>query len=407
MSRILVVASTFPASDSDPVPAFVKDQIIAMKHADDALLFSVLAPHDRRSNTKPYTKHSSFDEYRFHYAWPHSLEKLAGRGILPALQANKLNYLLIPFLFVGEFFALYRLTRKLKPELIYAHWFTPQAVNARLVGALTKTPFVFTTHAADVAVWRKIPILGKLIVRSNVRKAQSFTAVSSRSMAKLQHFFDEKEWDNDISKRARIIPMGVSLPARRIELPQQKIQKVVFIGRLAEKKGVQYLLPAFAALQKDMPKAQLVIAGDGPMLDSFKAMAKDLGISDSVSFPGYTVGRDKDALLSSASVYVVPSIVTNSGDAEGLPVSLLEGLSYGNLCVATYESGADDIMTTGKDGILVRQKNSEALYSAIRDCLTMAADEQLSMRKQAQATAAQFSWSNIAKKHLSFFIRGK
>lgn len=405
--HILVVASTFPASDSDPVPAFVKDQVVAMKQADPSLIFSVLAPHDRRSNTKSLTKHRSFDEHRFHYAWPYSFERLAGRGILPALQANKLNYLLIPFLFIGEFVALYRLTRRLRPAFIYAHWFTPQAINARLVGALTKTPFVFTTHAADVDVWNKIPFLGRLIVQSNVRKAHGLTAVSTRSMAKLQRFFDTKEWKEVISKRAAIIPMGVALPSKQPESSLRDSQKIVFIGRLAEKKGVQYLLPAFASLQKDMPKAHLVIAGDGPMLDSLKSMAKDLNVSDKVSFPGYTTGNDKDALLSSASVYVVPSIVTDSGDAEGLPVSLLEGLSYGNLCVATYESGADDIMTNRKDGILVHQKDPDMLSSAIRDCLAMTPDKQLEMRKNAQTTAAQFSWSNIAEKHLSFFIKGK
>ena len=103
--RILVLASTFPANDSDPVPAFVRDQIVAMKDVDSELEFSVLAPHDQRSNTKLFTKHTAYNEYRFHYFWPYSLEKLAGRGIMPALKANPLNYLLIPFLFIGQFFA--------------------------------------------------------------------------------------------------------------------------------------------------------------------------------------------------------------------------------------------------------------------------------------------------------------
>src|SRR5690242_3865100 len=100
--KLLVVASTFPAGDTDPVPAFVKDQLIAFKKARPSLRISVLAPHDRRSATAGFRRWPEYDEYRFHYFWPFVAEKLAGRGIMPALRANPLNYLLIPFLFLGE-----------------------------------------------------------------------------------------------------------------------------------------------------------------------------------------------------------------------------------------------------------------------------------------------------------------
>jgi hypothetical protein len=189
VKHILVVTSTFPVSDDDPVPAFVKDQLIALKQQYPELKISVLAPHDKRSRTKRITHHEHYDEYRFHYFWPYAAEKLAGRGIMPALKANPLNYFLIPFLFVGKFVAAWRLAQKLGPTVIYAHWFTPQAIIARWVGALIRIPFVFTTHAADVDVWHKIPVIGKYVVRSNASKAHAITAVSRRSMAKLERFF--------------------------------------------------------------------------------------------------------------------------------------------------------------------------------------------------------------------------
>ena len=150
--RVLVAASTFAANDGDPVPAFVRDQIIALQDIQPDLKVSVLAPHDKRSGTKSFTRHDAYDEYRFHYFWPFSYEKLAGRGIMPALKANPLNYFLIPPFFLGEFIALHRLTRRIKPDVLYAHWFTPQGIVCRWVGFFTGTPFVFTTHASDVDV---------------------------------------------------------------------------------------------------------------------------------------------------------------------------------------------------------------------------------------------------------------
>lgn len=403
--RILVVASTFPASDDDPVPAFVKDQIIALKEQTPDFEFSVLAPHDKRSHTETFVRHTTYDEYRFHYMWPYSVEQLAGRGIMPALKANPLNYLLIPFLFVGEFFALLRLTRQLKPDVIYAHWFTPQAINSRLVSSLTGTPFVFTTHASDVDVWRKIPYIGKKIVRNNTRKAVRFTAVSRRSMQKLANFFTESEW-TELKKRSSIIPMGVTLPTVSVKKKTAgKKLTITFLGRLAEKKGVQYLLPAFAELLKDHKDITLIIAGDGPLRGDLQQQASKLKIAKNVMFPGFTSGSAKENLLVSTDIFVVPSIITDSGDAEGLPVSLMEGLAYGNICIASNESGADDILTDGKDGFLVPQKDTDALATTLSKAVQMSTEERLQMSKNAQATSLQFSWKSVAEKHRKFLFR--
>lgn len=403
--HILVVASTFPAHDEDPVPAFVKDQVISLRSTYPQVTISVLAPHDKRSHTKSYVRREHYDEYRFHYFWPFSLEKLAGRGIMPALKANPLNYLLIPFLFIGEFIALLRLTLRTKPSVLYAHWFTPQAVIARWVGFFTHTPFVFTTHASDVDVWHKIPVVGRWVVRSNAKRAHAFTAVSTRSMAKLEAFFSKGEW-HTLKKRGAIIPMGVDIPRTKpkTDAHQSNVQTIVFVGRLAEKKGVKYLLQAFSEVHAALPETRLIIAGDGSLLSNLKEKAESLGIMDAVSFPGFVSGDAKQKLIASADVYVVPSIVTKSGDAEGLPVSLLEGLSYGNICVATYESGADDILTDRRDGFLVPEKNTSALTAAITKSLTMSEGDKKEMSRNARATAAKFSWQKAARRYYEFLL---
>lgn len=406
MTRVLVIASTFPANDSDSVPAFVKDQIKAMKRADQSLQFSVLAPHDARSGTKSFTKQEAYDEYRFHYAWPRSTEKLAGKGIMPTIYANPLYFLLIPGLFISEGIAAYRLIRRLNPDLLYAHWFTPQAVIARVVGRVTHTPFVFTTHASDVAVWHKIPLIGTLIVRWSTRGARAFTAVSQRSMDKLATFFSEDEWSNTLNKRAKIIPMGIELPKEQSILTTQS-NTILFIGRLAEKKGVQYLLPAFKQLLTELPDASLTVAGDGPWLSRLKKQAADLRLSgEQVTFAGYTTGKAKQALINSHSVYVVPSIIANNGDAEGLPVALMEGLAAGKVCVATNESGADNILTNGKDGFLVPQKNTDALMIVLKKALSLPSADKKVLSEKAQVTAKQFSWPHVAQTHIDFLIKG-
>jgi glycosyltransferase involved in cell wall biosynthesis len=398
--HILVLASTFPASDNDPVPRFVKEQVEALRKAYPNITFSVLAPHDSRSKTASFTKRASFDEYRFHYAWPHRIEKLAGQGIMPQLKKNPLYYLLIPGLFMGGFLASRRMIRKLHPDYVYAHWFTPMGVVAAM--AARDTPVVLTTHALDVAVWHKVPF-GGFIVRRYVKKMTAITAVSSRTLQKLQQFFSPEQWKL-VAKKTKIIPMGVELPAQQ---KQRKTNgtKVVFIGRLAEKKGVHYLLPAFAAFRKKVTDAELVVAGDGPWLEKLVEQAKNLGLLDSVLFPGFVSGKSKQDILASADIYVVPSIVASDGDAEGLPVSLMEGLAYGKICIASRESGADDIISDSKDGLLVPQKDTRALTNALEKAAKLDDSKRQKMSRLAQETAQQFSWPVIAKQHAEFLFR--
>ncbi|HCH34612.1 MAG: Glycosyltransferase [Candidatus Saccharibacteria bacterium GW2011_GWC2_48_9] len=400
--KILVVASTFPASDGDPVPAFVKDQVIALREHDASLVFDVLAPHDNRSGTKTKTIHPHYTEHRFHYMWPRKWEKLAGRGIMPALKQNPLNYAIVPFLFTGEFLALLSTASSTKPDIIYAHWFTPQAVNARIVGALLNIPFVLTTHASDVSVWKKIPLFGKLVVQDTARKAHKITAVSTRSMNKLLDFFDEAEIDT-LNHKLQIIPMGVPIPeVKSTHFTDNK--HVLFIGRLAEKKGVAYLLEAFDKLAEKHPDTLLTIAGDGPLRDNLEAQSKNLKHANRVKFVGYVSGIEKQKLIESHTLYAVPSIITDDGDAEGLPVSLLEGLAGGKLCIATHESGADDILKDGKDGVLVEQKNADALYVAIAETLELNSSKKRAMSSMATQTAKQFAWKTIAEKYYNFFF---
>lgn len=402
--RILIVASTFPAHDDDPIPAFVKDQIKALKQAYPELIISVLAPHDATSHTQSYTTHEAYDEYRFHYIWPFRFETLAGRGIVPALQQNPARYILVPFLVVAEFFALLRLIRKTRPAVIYAHWFTPQGITAGMASRVTGVPFVYTSHSSDVAILRKVPIVGPRLVRHFTKQARAITVVSRRSLGKLRTFFTPADW-RTISQKVAVIPMGVNLAPGNTSNEAVMPQQILFMGRLAEKKGVQYLLPAFAEVVKIQPAARLVIAGDGPLQDSLRTQAATLGFTtQQVHFSGYVSGNTKAALLAASDVFVVPSIITASGDAEGLPVSLMEGLAAGKICIATNESGADDILTNGKDGYLIPQKDTTALVRALKTALSLTPEARAAMRKLSAQTARQFSWDEVARAHYAHLL---
>ncbi len=418
--KILVTTSTFPVSETDHAPAFVRDQVIAMKNADASLDITVLIPHNSYSDNPPNTvTKPSHVEQRYHYAWPHSLEKLTGRGILPALKQNPLRYLLVPCLLFGQYRALSQQITRDKPDILYAHWFMPQGILAARAAAKHNIPFVFTTHASDVSVLHKLPFgLGKKIVHSGCKQATQITAVSERTAAKLASFYSDQQWKHDITPKLSIIPMGtdvqpVSLPKKQVvsllegmQVPLDK-KLIVSMSRLSSKKGLTYLIDAFAKIPKNIQDDyQLVIAGDGQLMQDLQQQATSQGVDDKTTFAGYVSGESKQALLQAMDIFTLPSIIDEQGDSEGLPVTLMEALSHKKLVIASNVSGAEEVLTEDS-GILINQKSSSELATGLTKLAKLTGDKASSMRNSAHKLAASFDWNTVAKQHITLLKKAK
>lgn len=129
------------------------------------------------------------------------------------------------------------------------------------------------------------------------------------------------------------IPNGVNKPEiKEVELIQQKynLEKhsyILYLGRLVPEKGLRYLIPAFKQVKTDK---KLVIAGGASDTDDFFTEMKELAKGDDrILFTGFVQGQALEELYSNAYVYTLPS------DLEGMPLSLLEGMSYGNCCLTS------------------------------------------------------------------------
>lgn len=404
--RLLITASTLPRWEADSVPAFVLDQALSLSELDSEIDIHILAPHDQGAALEERV--GSITIHRFRYFWPDSLQRLIYPAILPNLRTRKWLVLLIPFLLFFETVAIYRLCRKLRPGVLYSHWFVPQALCGALVSWLLSIPHVFTSHSSDVKVMHSIPVLGPWLVRKSVEQMRACSVVSQRSLEKLQSFFSESAW-RSIAPKVKVIPMGVytaqlgqieiSADRARRELGLQKGVVILFIGRLSEKKGIPYLLQAFEQLANSNPDAQLVIAGDGEIREEISSLIESMQLGGRVFMPGYVTGELKDTCFAAADIVAVPSIITSDGDAEGLPVSLMEGLAAGKICVATYESGADDIITNEVDGFLIPEKSTADLRNALQNAIQLDETKRALMIQNGKQTVKQLDWAAIAKRY--------
>ncbi len=178
---------------------------------------------------------------------------------------------------------------------------------------------------------------------------------------------------------------------------------LLFVGRLAEKKGVTYLISAMKAAVKAFPDCKLIIVGDGPEKVSLVRQSQQLGISRSIIFAGSIPNQGLPPFYKAADVFILPSIVDSSGDTEGLGVVLLEAIAAGTPVVASNVGGIPDVIISNRTGLLVEQKNPDQLAAAIARLL-----DNPSLRKKLSAAARKhiannYSWETVAGKFYSVY----
>ena len=400
--KVLFTGSTFPRRRDDGLPDFLWQQVRWMTRVAPTLRAFVLAPHDRGAARRE--QWNGVEIRRFRYFLPSALQRLVYPAIWPNLRRAPWLILQVPFLLVSEFLATLRWTRRERFDLVYSHWFMPQGVACGLAAMVTGTPHAFTSHSSDVAVMRRVPLLGPWLVRLLVRRARAITAVSTRSRDVIAGFFSAREWLS-LSARVAVIPMGVDLAEWKTGEDRGSPTEILFVGRLAEKKGVEYLLAAMTLEPLRSLDARLTIAGDGPLAESLRSEVRTLGLTDRVHFAGFVTGAAKQRCFRRAGVVVVPSVVTAGGDAEGLPVVLLEALAAGRICVATDASGAGDVVRGG-DAKIVPQKDAAALSAAIATAIRMPDADRRAMSERARGTAERYGWEAIARLHARHLLPG-
>jgi glycosyltransferase involved in cell wall biosynthesis len=157
-------------------------------------------------------------------------------------------------------------------------------------------------------------------------------------------------------------------------------RRVLFVGRLVEKKGVRFLINAMAHVRKHVPDATLTVVGDGPLHASLQAQAKATRVP--TEFLGTLEDRDVRAQLARARVFCLPSAPAANGDTEGFGMVLLEAQACGVPVVTSASGGATEGLLEGRTGFSFPERDVDALAKALTTMLT---DDALCARMAAEA----------------------
>ena len=173
--------------------------------------------------------------------------------------------------------------------------------------------------------------------------------------------------------------------------------ELLFVGRLVRRKGVDVLLRAARILSSDS-RLHVRIVGGGPELDALQRLASELGVQHRVTFDGVVSAARIDELFRECDALVLPAIVTESGDTEGLGVVLIEAMGYGKPVIASAAGGIVDIVSADETGLLVPPGDPDALAKAITRAMNEPEElERMAARGTSFAEHA-FGWDTIVGK---------
>jgi colanic acid/amylovoran biosynthesis glycosyltransferase len=252
----------------------------------------------------------------------------------------------------------HRKAKRLRPDLVHAHFASGGRAALPLARAL-RVPLLVTLHGADVTVRGSQSDVYKRLGE----QTSLFLCISSfiRDRALEAGFPPQKLLVHYIG-----IDRDLFSPSPSLEPPKG----VLFVGRLVEKKGCEYLLRAMQLVQRVHPQCELTVIGDGPLRLSLETLAKDLNIR--CRFRGVQSPVAIREALQKARVFCVPSVTASNGDSEGLGIVFAEAQAMGVPIVSTTHGGIPEVVEDRLTGLLVPERD----YQALADALSLLLDDE-------------------------------
>lgn len=385
--RLLVLASTFPRWQGDTEPRFIEALCYELAKSFRVI---VLAPHCEGAlrQEKFVQDGHSIDVCRFRYG-PDSLETLAYEGgMLFRLRRNPLRMLMLPFFIASQGLAASRLQREHDFDAVHAHWIVPHgfvaAILSRLPGRFP--PVLVTSHGSDLYALRGAVF--ERLKRWILARVNAVTVVS-RAM---RDYCEEHSL-----ARGKIIvqSMGVDLESKFTpgETPDNRAG-LIFVGRLVEKKGVEYVIQALAVLADRHAQLKLTIVGDGPSRENLSRLASNHGLSDRVCFVGSVRNEEVPDYLRSAAISIMPSC-----DLEGLGLVVVEAQGCGCAVVASDLPAVRDTIVNGQTGLLAEPANPADLADKIARLLDDDSLRQRLAESGRRHALEKFTWTIVGRRY--------
>jgi len=275
---------------------------------------------------------------------------------------------------------------------IHAHWASTTSTMAYIISRVTGVPWSFTAHRWDIPE--------NNILKQKCVTASFIRAIDKKGSEEIRQIIN----DASLAQKILVIHMGVFLPKFDNRPCFKKRFTFLCPANFVLKKGHKYLFESCKILAEKGLKFKCLLAGDGPLKDKLRELVQKLNLTHSVEFLGRLPHEQLFDLYKSRRInaVILPSIVTDDGEKEGIPVALMEAMSYGIPVISTNTGGIPELIGDGS-GIMVEEKNSEALASAIQELMKNKSYYALMSERARGKIEKDFNMSDISEQLLRLF----
>lgn len=289
---------------------------------------------------------------------------------------------------VASYFA--RIAKDLGVTQFHAHWATYPALAVRTIRALTGIRYTLTTHAHDI-------FLPNPYLTQNLSAAHKVVTISDYNRRFLMAAGTPAE-------KITVVRCGLDFREFAVNSTRKpRPGMIVSIGRLDPIKGFSYLIEASRILAERGTSFSCNIIGDGPLRVHLARQIRSCGLSERVRLLGALSQTQVREVLSRAEIFVLPSVQTEDGNQDGIPVALMEAMALGLPVISTAVSGIPELVGDGMSGLLTPPRNAVALADAMTQLLKDATlRERLSREGHARVQAQHDVAFSAARMHEVF-----
>ena len=385
--RLLVFTSTFPRSVDDGTPPFVRDLSIV-----EARTFETMVLTQRVPESREYELTDGMAVVRFPYFW-RRFENVADGATLENVRARRSGLLQLPFLMLSQVLALRRAIRRFDPDVLHIHWIIPQGLAALLVAR--HRPWLVTSPGVDVyalngKIWRALK-------SSIVGRASLVTTMNEDMRERLIDLGAAPD-------RVLVLPMGADLD--RVTRSASGLApipgRILFAGRMVEKKGLAVLLDALERI--GTTEWSLAVVGDGPLRSQLERHAARL--NGQVRFLGQLTPERLAAEYRRSELRrgpVRPGEVGRSGRFAGR-APRGDGIWMPRSSPASSQ-GLAEAISDGHDGVLVPPGDVVALSGAIDRLLRDPAERARLRGAGPRSRSKEFGTETIGSRYIALLER--
>jgi glycosyltransferase involved in cell wall biosynthesis len=308
---------------------------------------------------------------------------------VPCIRTNQ-SVCYFPEMIPYVLFGLPVLLKKVRKErylINHTHFIFPDGILAWLLFKFTGLPYVLTAHGSDVPGYNpdRFSVLHKLL-----RPLWLAITNNAASIICPSHHLESLLLRANPNAKTEVLPNGIDVD--RFHPASKREDSILVVTRMVRRKGVQYLIEALEGWDNH-PVVNIV--GDGPYLDTLKALARKKNVS--VNFVGFLDNKSErfKTLLETSRYFIFTS------SAENFPVVLLEAMSAGLAIITTNDTGCAEAV--GDAALLVPPKDAGAIQKALKKLIDDRDMANSLMQKARNRVTEQFDQASLTARHIEIY----